>query len=83
MTELKIDTAQRVIQADVLLKGEDQPLHIEVKNYRVTQDEESMLLEIGEVSVSREWIHSVATEFLNGRRFRLPTTVAVALRLIL
>jgi len=60
MTGLKIDKENRIISADLELKGEKEGVQITLSNYRLIQEEgKNPLFDPGTIEVSREWLDAV------------------------
>lgn len=83
MTELKIDNVRKNIEVTVMLKGESSPIQIKCSQYDLKTDGEIGSLTVGDVSVSREWMNLLATEFLKNRPLPLPASAAKWLKLVL
>jgi hypothetical protein len=83
MTELKINPDTKTIEAQVQLKGESEPIRLTVTRYTIDRDELGTYVEIGDVSVSRQWMELLAKEALIGKRVRLPAAAAKLLGMIL
>jgi hypothetical protein len=79
MTNLQIDAAKKTASLDLDLKGETQPLHITIERYELTTAGEKTFIEIKKFNTSREWINSLAREFLDGRKFEVPGAVKALL----
>jgi len=60
MTTLKIDKENKIINAEVELKGEKEAVRITLSNYRLIQDEgKNPIFEPGTIEVSREWLDAL------------------------
>lgn len=60
ITELNIDKENRIIRADLDLKGEPERLQITVIHYRLVQPEgENPQFEFGRLEASREWLQAL------------------------
>ena len=60
MTGLEIDKENRIISADLELKGEKESVRIRLSNYRLIQDDgKNPVLELGAIEVSREWLDAL------------------------
>jgi hypothetical protein len=79
VTTLQIDTKQRTISAQLALKGETQPITINIGAYEVTQEKEITSISFQNLQASREWIGNVLNEYVAGRRFKVPGVVKMAL----
>lgn len=58
------------------LAGEDAPVSVEVKKYRIVSEGGGKLLEIAEVDSDRPWLSEMLRDHLAGRRIPLPSLVA-------
>ena len=72
VTALTIDTKNKSIELDVMLKDEIQNLHVSVGKYEITGEVGSKKLTISQISTSREWINTLATKYLEGKSFKIP-----------
>lgn len=70
--ELSIDSRSKKFSIVLLLKGEPASIAIDVANYRILEDTEGSLVEIGEIQSSRRWIEML----LAGRKIKVPKIVA-------
>lgn len=59
MTGLKIDKENKTISANLVLKGEAESIQIKLSNYRLVQEGENPVFELGAIEVSREWLDAV------------------------
>ncbi|MBF0197368.1 MAG: hypothetical protein HQL32_06640 [Planctomycetes bacterium] len=81
--ELKVDLRRRRIYLSVLLKGEENCLHITCDNVSlkaVPQGGGTMV--IHSASSSREWVNSILNSFVLGKDFYLPQDIMQVLRII-
>ncbi|HZQ45838.1 MAG TPA: hypothetical protein VFC07_02405 [Verrucomicrobiae bacterium] len=72
MTTLQIDSTNKRATLDLELKGETQPLRVNINRYELTSAGDKTFIEIKEVNTSREWINVLAGGFLKGRKFEVP-----------
>jgi hypothetical protein len=79
VTRLEIDSRQKKISAEVLLKGETSPILIEVDPYELTQTGEETRLVIRSAKGSREWIDAVLQHFVVGKPQKVPEALRLAL----
>lgn len=71
MTNLQIDSANRTIHFEILLKGETTPVTGSAK-YEPKVDGAKKLLEFTDIQTSREWIDLLIHDFLKTRVIELP-----------
>jgi len=56
MVNLQIDSLNKTIRLEVLLKGEQESVFLTINNYTIVQQGDSFFLEFKTISASREWI---------------------------
>jgi hypothetical protein len=83
LTKLKLDTTARRIEAELELKGETEPVRLDIGEYELVEEDDSAWLVIKEISTSREWLTRLANDFAVGRRFELPASVRSYLPMLL
>jgi hypothetical protein len=79
LTELRINSREKTILADVLLQGEAEPIRIEVSRYRIVIKDGEPLLMIEAVRASRAWLDNLLEDLLVGRELPVPSMALVAL----
>ena len=84
MTSLKLDSQNGQIQAVVELKGEDQPVELQVKYHLIEQDGKTQMV-IERVESSREWLTALLNEVAlkQNRPIEIPPQAAALLRGVL
>ena len=73
---LTLDTQNKSIELDVMLKDEVQTLHVSVGKYEIIGEVGSKKVSISQISTSREWINILVTKYLEGKSFKLPDEYA-------
>src|SRR5258708_6113869 len=81
MTTLQIDAAKKTALIELDLKGESQPVRITINRYELKADGDQTCLDIKEIQISREWLNSLAAEFL--KQGKLNFTVPDAFKIVL
>jgi hypothetical protein len=76
---IEIDSSNRSLMAEVLLKGETEPIILTVVRYEIITKGEKRLFVPHAVSSSRQWIDTLAKEYLQGRAFEIPAPLAKTL----
>jgi hypothetical protein len=71
LCSLKVNTADKVLSAEVKLKGELEPVRISRAKYRLDSKGDQKLLVLYDVKVSKEW----AQNLLEDRFQELPITI--------
>jgi hypothetical protein len=72
ITSLEIDSADKTLHVEVLLRGEKDPLRVEILKYEIAQQDGRTCFIAREIRTSREWISTLAQRQLVGRPIPLP-----------
>ena len=83
LTNFKLDSQSRSFEGELRLKGEAHPIHIQVQRYELVRQGERTFGTINKISTSREWLTTLAREFMVGKRFELPAAAARLLPMVL
>ena len=70
--ELKLDLDAKRISLEIGLKGEAEPVKINVERYEVSESDGKLYLEVLDVTASREWLNALAPLLLKGKKIALP-----------
>jgi hypothetical protein len=80
MTSIQIDSTARSIRVELDLKGENSPLAIDIRSYKLVTESGETLIEIGDIETSREWLNLLLADYLKqNRRFPVPNAVKALL----
>ena len=82
MTALKLDTTARTIEAELELKGETQPVRLHVREYELRDEGGRLVIVFKDVQTSREWLTTLARDFVRNKPFKVPESVAKFLPMI-
>jgi hypothetical protein len=82
MTELAIDTKNRVVRVQLDLVGEPERIEIRIGKYELEQSSGGTTLKLLDVTASRPWIAEALREFVVGRSFEIPSTAGALLKLL-
>lgn len=74
LTKLDADWTKRNITITVALKGETSPITVDVKKFDVVERDGRVFIEIADLSVSREWAHTLAQDLRPYKPIRVPQT---------
>ena len=72
ITSLEIDSADKSLHVEVLLRGEQEPIRVEILKYEIAQQDGRPCFIAREIRTSREWITTLAQQQLVGRPIPLP-----------
>lgn len=79
---LKLDSANREIHLELLLKGEQDPITVCIKGYDIISDKDRYFIVASDIAVSREWMETLAREYVCGRKFEIPQAYSKVLGMI-
>lgn len=83
LTALKLDTMAGTIEAELELKGETQPVRLHVQEYELREKDGRVFFVIRRIATSREWLTTLARDFVVDKPFELPDSVKKFLPMIL
>ena len=83
MLKLNVDSKRKSLEMEVMLDGEKEPLAVFVEKYQLSEEEGKHYLTVHGVSTSRAWINTVASNYLEGKRFELPAEYAKLLKVLI
>lgn len=72
LSDLRLDSHERKIDLEVLLKGESSPVRISISRYDIVSEGQKKYIVFRDVTVSREWMRALAEDILKEKRFELP-----------
>ncbi|WP_292658139.1 hypothetical protein [Nitratifractor sp.] len=81
--DLQLDSRNKRLELEILLKGEVEPLRVRIENYEVREEAGHWYLLAKELKSSREWIDILAREYLSQRPIEIPERYAKMLRMVI
>jgi len=72
ITTLTLDTSQKVLTAEVRLRGESSPLEVHEAHYRAEQRDGETRVIIYDVKVSREWAQHLLEDHFREISIKIP-----------
>ena len=79
MTKLEIDRTRKTIHAELELKGEAQPILIDVTGYELITGPEKTFIKLSEAKISREWVNLLFQQFARDKQFEIPDLIRTIL----
>src|SRR6185503_16054340 len=76
ITRLELDSAAKKLHVEVLLRGESQPIQVEIGSYKIEPSDKGVFLTIQQVTTSREWITTLVRQQLVNKPIALPKQFA-------
>jgi hypothetical protein len=69
---LNLDTSDKVLRAEIHLRGEDAPLVISEAHYRLEQGPNGTLIILHGVKLSKEWAQNILEDHFREIRLKIP-----------
>jgi hypothetical protein len=82
MTELSIDTKNKLIRVRLELLGENEPIDVEISRYSLKEKGETTYITVEDATSSREWLTVALREFVVGQDLPVPAKAAAVLKLL-
>ena len=83
LKSLRLNSREKTIEIEVLLKGESEPLAVKVLQYELQITPEQDFLVVKRAIASREWVTALLQDFVVGRPQPLPHQHSKMVRLVL
>ncbi len=87
INDFGVNSKDRIITMNVLLKGENEELQIIINNYRIIRDHKDTFMKFDSIWTSREWLNVFLANkgelFLNENKIKIPEYVAIPINIIL
>ena len=79
LRQLQIDSRQKTIVLEVMLRGEVSPVQITIVSYEIVRRGGEAYVQLKKVSASREWLGVALSKYVVGQEFKVPGAVAAML----
>lgn len=79
MLKLDVDSKTKVLTLETLPKGESETVRVEIRGYRLEREQGRATLCFDSLTVSREWLNSMAQAWLPDNKILLPDGVPLEL----
>jgi hypothetical protein len=83
VSAFSLDSKRNHASLTILLKGETEPVTLEIQEYALTADAEGQYLVVKQAATSREWLTVLVQDLLVGRRLPIPEKYAAYAKLLL
>jgi len=83
MLKLNLDSTNKTIELEIMLKGEKEPLKVFVNSYEISEEDGKYFLYAKDIKTSREWINIIAENYLKGEKIELPEKIAKTLQILI
>lgn len=81
--DFKINSRERTAELHVLLKGEREPLTIQIGGWELTQSGTGEAVMVTQARASREWVNAVLRKFVIGQRHAIPAQYSGMVKMVL
>jgi hypothetical protein len=71
MLDFKLDSKNKTIEVEIMLKGEKEPLNLKISSYKIIKENDKNYILFSEIETSREWLNIVAKNFLENKKFEI------------
>jgi hypothetical protein len=72
LVSFRLDAYEKVMMMEIMLKGELQPMVVNIQRYDFIKEGEDLYMHIIELSSNRYWMDTVFEYFVEGRKIKLP-----------
>jgi hypothetical protein len=72
MINLSVDSKDKSINIELMLKGETEKLIVTVSKYQITEIDGKTFINIDSLSTNREWLNIVIETYLKDKRVEIP-----------
>lgn len=79
ITRLDIDSRQKTMDLELVLKGEPDAIQVRVSSYELLNRQDRLFIRLLGATASREWLTNALKEFVIGREFPVPDAAKLAL----
>lgn len=76
LRDITLDSLDRRIEIEVLLKGESSPIRISINRFDIVFEGEEASVVFRDIAVSREWMKTLAEDILKDRPLKMPLKYA-------
>jgi hypothetical protein len=77
------NSRERLVQMDLMLKGEREKLTVQVTDYELLQQGDGDYIVVRSARASREWVNAVLRNFVIGKPHRIPEQYSSMARMVL
>ena len=83
MLKFNLNSEQKSIDMEIMLEGEKESLLVNIDRYELTKREDKYFLKIYTLKTSRAWINTLASTYLEGKEFEIPSDYAKMLKVVI
>lgn len=79
---LNLDSENKTIEVEILLEGEVEPLAVKVGKYEIVEENGANYIKVQDVHTSRVWLNTLASSYLEDKKFPVPAEYVKLLKVI-
>jgi len=79
LIDLRIQSAEKAISAEIQLEGEEEPIRIDIGKYRIVKSGDAFALVTESVTSTRKWVQNLLEDFLLEKEIQIPAMALLAL----
>jgi hypothetical protein len=83
LVNFQIDSDNKNIKIELMLKGESDRLFVEIPKYQIVEVDERTYIDIYEIKTNREWLNIVIETYVKNKRIEVPAKFAPLLQIAL
>jgi predicted nucleic-acid-binding protein len=83
VVNFRIDSDNKNIKIELMLKGESDTLFVEIPKYQILEVDGKVYIDIYEIKTNREWLNIVIETYLKNKRVEVPKKFAPLLEIAL
>ena len=72
MINFRLDSDSKIIQVEMMLKGEEEPIKFQVGKYDILEEDGKLFVEVSELVTNREWMNLAINNYLPEKRIEVP-----------
>ncbi len=72
MINFRLDSENKLIQMEMMLKGEEEPIKFQVGKYEIIEEDGKLFVEVSEIVTNREWMNVAIGNFLPNKKIEIP-----------
>jgi len=83
MLKLNLDSQNKKLDAEIMLKGEKEPLSVSIDRYEIIDRDGETFIKLSGIETSREWINILVASEVEGKEFKIPSQYKDKLSMII
>ncbi len=72
MINFRLDSESKIIQVEMMLKGEEEPIKFQVGKYDIMEEDGKLFVEVSELVTNREWMNLAINNYLPNKKIEVP-----------